>query len=58
VVSYKFFFTLNEANTCVSLPNAFRPSVRALSYSVIATIMDQEQQLFKPLNKQELYTDT
>jgi hypothetical protein len=27
----KFFFTLNDANTCVALPNAWRRSVRALS---------------------------
>jgi hypothetical protein len=27
----KFFFTLNEANTCVALPNAWRRSMRALS---------------------------
>jgi hypothetical protein len=31
VVSYKIF-TLNEANSCVALPNACRRSVHALYY--------------------------
>jgi hypothetical protein len=44
-VSLKFFFTLNEAHT----------SVRALSYSVITTIMDQKVQLINSLNLGELY---
>jgi hypothetical protein len=55
VLSYTIF-AFHEANTCAALPNAWRRSVRALSYSVITTIMDQKVQLVKSLNKRELNT--
>jgi hypothetical protein len=55
VFSYKIF-AFHEANTCEALPNACRHSVRALSYSVITTIMDPKVQLLKSLNQRELNT--
>jgi hypothetical protein len=48
--------TLNEVNTCVALIELLRggnpehlSAVRPLSYSVFTTVMDQKQQLLKPL---------